>query len=168
MKTIDISKLKPNDILVCVGDSALANAILKATNGKFSHTAQVVKVNGKLMIFDAQEGGCMVRSFEFWKQEFNYDFRVFRNPKENVNDFSDWFLQFSGRKYDKKGLAIGLGKSLFKNLFKINSKMKEKYRNNGLFWCSELTMKPYVNNPEQYAPQNVYEWLIENKWVEIN
>ena len=45
--------------------------------------------------------------------------------------------------------------------------MKEKYRNNGLFWCSELTMKPYVKNPEQFTPQDVYEWLIDNANFEI-
>lgn len=159
--------LQPNDILVCVGHSALSKTILKATGGEWSHTAQVIKVNDDLMIFDAQEGGCMARTFDKWKHEFNYNYKVFRNPKQNIVDLSDWFLQFSGVKYDKKGLAVGLGKSFFKNLFNTNSRMKTKYRNNGLFWCSELTMKPYVQDPEQYAPQDVYEWLIKNKWYEI-
>lgn len=167
MKTIDEALLQPNDILICVGHSTLSKTILKATGGEWSHTAQVIKLNGKLYIFDAQEGGCMPRTFEKWKQDFDYDFVIYRR---NVSeDFSDWFMQFSGVKYDKKGLAIGLGKSLIKNIFKTQDKMKEKFRNNGLFWCSELTMKPYVSNPEQFSPQDVYDWVRRNKniWTEI-
>lgn len=167
MKTIDINLLQANDILICVGKSPLANTILKATGGQWSHTAQVIELNGIKYIFDAQEGGCMPRTFEQWKAEFNYEFVVFRKTQQR--DLSDWFMQFSGTKYDKKGLAVGLGKSFFKNLFNTDTKMKEKYRNNGLFWCSELTMKPYVDNPEQFAPQDVYEWVKRNKniWTEI-
>lgn len=159
--------IKENDILVCVGKGDLAKAILKATDGDWSHTAQIIKLNDILYIFDAQEGGCMPRPFEDWKKEFDYDFLVFRN-KECRIDLSNWFMQFSGTKYDKKGLAVGLVKSLIKNVFSTKAKMKEKYRNNGLFWCSELTMKPYVDNPEQYTPQDVYEWLIANKWILIS
>jgi hypothetical protein len=167
MKTIDVNLLQPNDILICVGSGALSKTILKATGGNWSHTAQVIKLNNKLYIFDAQEGGCMPRTFEKWKHDFEYEFRVFRR---NVSDdFSDWFMQFSGTKYDKKGLAVGLGKSFIKNLFNTDAQMKEKFRNNGLFWCSELTMKPYVDNPEQFTPQDVFDWVTRNKniWTEI-
>ena len=167
MKTIDVNKLQANDILICRGDRALSKAILKATGGEWSHTAQVIKLNGKPYIFDAQEGGCMARTFEKWKDDFDYDFVVFR--RNDANDFSDWFMQFSGVKYDKKGLVVGLGKAFIKNLFKTKDEMKEKYRNNGLFWCSELTMKPYVSNPEQYTPQDVYNFVKRNRnvWTEI-
>ena len=159
-------ELKKNDILVCVGRSALSKAILKATDGQYSHTAQVIELNGELFIFDAQEGGCMPRTIKQWEYDFDYDYVVFRHIQE-YRDLSMWFMQFSGVKYDKKGLAVGLFKSLVKNIFRTNDTMKEKYRNNGLFWCSELTMKPYVKNPEQFSPQDVYEWLIDNANFEI-
>ena len=167
MKVSNPELLEPSDILICVGSGALSKTILKATGGEWSHTAQVIKLNGKLYIFDAQEGGCMPRTFERWQREFEYDFRVFRRIPNK--DLSDWYMQFSGTKYDKKGLAVGLGKSFVKNLLKTNATMKEKFRNNGLFWCSELTMKPYVDNPEQFTPHDVFEWVTRNKnpWVEI-
>jgi len=161
-----MAELKANDILVCVGKSQLSKTILKATNGNYSHTAQVIELNGRLYIFDAQEGGCMPRLYDVWMREFDYEYVVFRNPNP-TNDLSDWFMQFSGVRYDKKGFAVGLGKSLIKNIFKTKDTMHERYRNNGLFWCSELTMKPYVNDPEQYAPQDVYDFLIRNKWLQI-
>ena len=159
-------KLQANDILVCVGKSQLAKTILKATDGQWSHTAQVIELNGTPYIFDAQEGGCMPRTLKQWQYDFNYMYLVFR-PINKGNDLSNWFMQFSGVKYDKKGLVVGLFKSLFKNIFNTKSTMKEKYRNNGLFWCSELTMKPYVANPEQFSPQDVYEWLINNPNFEL-
>jgi hypothetical protein len=167
MKTIDLNLLQPSDILICVGNSVLAKTILKATGGQWSHTAQVIELNGIKYIFDAQEGGCMPRTFDRWKREFDYEFKVFRRTP--TKDLSDWYMQFSGTRYDKKGLAVGLGKSLIKNVFSTKQQMKDKYRNNGLFWCSELTMKPYVDNPEQFTPQDVYEWVTRNKnlWVEI-
>jgi len=103
----------------------------------------------------------MPRTLKQWQYDFNYSYVVFRSIDKG-RDLSNWFMQFSGVKYDKKGLAVGLFKSLVKNIFNTKSTMKEKYRNNGLFWCSELTMKPYVANPEQFSPQDVYEWLIDN------
>jgi len=158
--------LQENDILICLGQSKLSKTILSATNGQWSHTAQVVKLNNELYVFDAQEGGCMPRTLKQWQYDFNYTYIVFRSIDKG-RDLSDWFMQFSGVKYDKKGLAVGLFKSLVKNIFKTKSTMKEKYRNNGLFWCSELTMKPYVKNPEQFTPQDVYEWLIDNANFQI-
>lgn len=167
MKTIDENLLQPSDILICVGSGTLSKAILNSTGGEWSHTAQVIELNGLKYIFDAQEGGCMPRTFEKWKHDFGYEFKVFRRVP--AKDLSDWFMQFSGTKYDKKGLGVGLIKSFIKNTFNTKSQMKEKFRNNGLFWCSELTMKPYVDNPEQFSPQDVYEWVKRNKniWVEI-
>lgn len=167
MKTIDVNRLEVGDILICRGDSMLSKTILKATGGEWSHTAQVIELNGIKYIFDAQEGGCMPRLFEVWQREFQYEFKVFRRYESK--DISDWFMKYSGVKYDKKGLAVGLGKSLIKNIFKTPQVMKEKFRNNGMFWCSELTMKPYVINPEQYSPQDVYDWCKRNKniWTEI-
>jgi hypothetical protein len=160
--------LKANDILICRGNSELSKTILKATDGEFSHTAQIIELNGLIYVFDAQKGGCMPRTFENWKREFNYTFEVYRNPKENQKDLSNWFMQFSGVKYDVKGLSIGLIKSFVKNTFNAKTQMKEKFRNNGLFWCSELSMKPYVMNPEQFSPQDVFEWLVFNKWKKID
>lgn len=173
MKTIDINKLRAGDILVCKGSSTLSKTILKSTKGVYSHTAQVIELNNKLYIIDAQEGGFIPRTFEYWRHTFDYDFRVFRNPTPTMNaiDISNWFMQFSGVPYDKKGLAVGLGKSIMKNSwFKFllsDEKMAEHYRNNGMFWCSESSVKLYVNDSEQYTPQKVYEWLLEKKWIEI-
>ena len=62
-------ELKKNDILVCVGRSALSKTILKATDGQWSHTAQVIELNGELFIFDAQEGGCMPRTIKQWEYD---------------------------------------------------------------------------------------------------
>ena len=158
--------LKAGDILVCRGNSKLSKTIMSATKGEFSHTAQVISLNGILYIFDAQKGGCMARTFKEWKRKYNYDFEVFRSRREIPKYYSDHMMLYSGVEYDKKGLAVGLFKSLFLKLFK-RKEMSEKYRNNGLFWCSELTMKFHVLNPEQYTPQKVYEWLIANNWIKV-
>lgn len=170
MRNIAKHKLKANDILICTGEGEVSKAILKATKGTYSHTAQIIELTfegkNEIFVFDAQKGGCIPRTFDEWIRTFNYEFRVFRNPNER-NNLSRWFMQFSGVEYDFKGLTVGLIKSFLKNTFKTKAQMKKEFRNNGLFWCSELTMKPYVQDPEQYAPQDVFEWLVSNNWKEI-
>ena len=173
MKTISVNRLRAGDILLCVGDSETAKTILKSTGGKFSHTAVVVEINGILYVFDAQLKGCKPMLLDNWIRKWEYEFRVFRNPNPKISDvaLSNWYLQFSGVDYDVKGFSVGIVKSFLINSklsFLVSNKtMHEKYKNNGLFWCSELTMKLYVEDAHQYTPQNVFDWVQKNNWYEI-
>lgn len=173
MKTIEVSRLRSGDILVCTSESDLGKTIMKATGGEFSHTAVIVEINGILYVFDAQLKGCKPMLLKHWIDKWGYDFRVFRNPNPKASDIdlSNWYLQFSGVDYDVKGFSVGIIKSFLVNSklrFLVSDKtMNEKYRNNGLFWCSELTMKFYVKDAHEYTPQKVYEWIKKNNWYEI-
>lgn len=150
--------IETGDIAICRGKSALSKTIMKATDSTWSHTAQFIWLNNILYIFDAQANGVSLRKFEYWDSLYKYEFEIFR-PDKVVKNYADYMLQFSGVPYDVKGLSVGLFKSLLIKLFKKKD-MANKYRNNGLFWCSELTMKPYVTNPEDYTPQKVYDYVI--------
>lgn len=160
------AKYTTGDIIICRGHSSLSQMIMKATKSNYSHTAQFIWIDNVLYVFDAQSNGSGLRKFEYWDSIYKYDFEVYR-PKSIMGNYVDFMLQFSGVPYDKKGLAVGLFKSLLIKLLKRKD-MADKYRNNGLFWCSELTMKPYVTNPEDYTPQKVYDFCIENNFELIN
>lgn len=136
-----------------------------ATKSRFSHTAQIIILNGIPYVFDAQNNGVCLRTVGYWKHTYNYDFKTFR-PTELLSNYEQFMLGFAGVPYDRKGLVVGLFKSLLIKLLKRKD-MNDKFRNNGLFWCSELTMKPYVANPEDYTPQKVYDYCIENRFQEI-
>lgn len=158
-----IKKYITGDILICRGKRALSKTIMTATDSDWSHTAQIIVLDSKVYLFDAQSNGCCLRTFEYWCNKYDYEFKVVR-PNIIREDYVSYMLQFSGVEYDKKGLAVGLFKSILNKVFGLfkSKDMKNKYRNNGKFWCSELTMKPYVTNPEDYSPNDVDLFFNEN------
>ena len=105
---MDKTLIKTGDVAFCVGKSELSKAILKSTNGKFSHTAQFFWLNEELYVIDAQENGVCPRKFDYWSKLYDYTFEVYRNPNP-INEMF-WInkaMSYSGVPYDKKGLAIG-------------------------------------------------------------
>jgi hypothetical protein len=154
------------DILICSGKSTLSKTIMNATKSNFSHTAQIIILNGIPYVFDAQKNGVCLRTIGYWKHTYQYEIITFR-PTRLIENYEQFMLGFAGVPYDKKGLIVGLFKSLLINLFKRKD-MNDKFRNNGLFWCSELTMKPYVENPEDYTPQKVFDYCVQQNFEKIN
>lgn len=168
MNTLDISKIQTGDTGLCEGTSELAKTIQHSTNSKFSHTCQFFWLHGVLYVIDAQKDGVSPQTYKSWQREYGYKVTIYRNP--NCLAENRWIsnaMQYSRVKYDKKGLIVGLIKS--KTLWFWKKKdMDDKYRNNGLFWCSEYTMKLIgVENPEDYSPQGVYEYCLKNNFLKI-
>lgn len=159
MKTIDISLIKTGDVGLCIGKSLISKTIQKATDSIYSHTTQFVWVDGTLFVIEAQAEGVVMCTFDQWQRKYNYEFVVYRNP--NCIPAERWrrnAMQYLGVKYDKKGLAIGLFASVLKR-----TNMADKYRNNGAFWCSELTAKlQQIECPEDYSPKLIAEYCVKN------
>lgn len=159
---------RTGDIGFAIGHSELSNTILKATKSKFSHTFQFIYLNHVLCVFDAQIEGCYPMEFENWKAKFGYDFVVLTRP-ENVaiGDFSNNCINYFGLKYDVKGLATGLFKSFTLKFWKKKD-MNDKFRNNGKFWCFELTARLlHFPNPEDWTGEQIYDELISKKWLKL-
>lgn len=166
-----ITNIKTGAVGVCWANREISEVIKFSTNSKFSHTCQFFWWNGILYVIDAQDRGFIPVTFENWKNKWKYEMIVF-NPPYPIDE-KQWCINamnYSGVQYDKKGLAVGLFRSLInrgKEIFGLetNKDMKDKYRNNGLFWCSEATMRLIgAANPEDYSPQDVYDYLINNNW----
>lgn len=159
MKTIDKSLIKTGDIGLCIGTSGLSQTIQKATSSIYSHTTNFIWCDGVLYVLEAQADGVVMYTFEVWQRKYNYEFVVYRNtnclPEER---FRRNAMQYLGVKYDKKGLAVGLLASFLKR-----KDMAEKYRNNGMFWCSELTAKLHqILNSEDFSPKLIGEFSVKN------
>jgi len=155
-------KFKTGDVLICKGKGALSKIIKGITKSEWSHTAQILIINNKVYVIDAQKEGILLRKFDFWCEEFDYQFEVYRETKEGINEsyFIDNALQYSGVNYDFKGLSFGLLRTLL-----CYKEMPNKFRNNGSFWCSEYTMKLQgVQDPEEYSPERVRQYLIQNNF----
>jgi hypothetical protein len=154
-------ELKTGDILICRGKGELSKIIKKVTKSDWSHTAQILIINKIAYVIDAQKEGVLLRKFEFWLHEFEYKYEVYRDPFP-ISElyYIDNALQYSGLNYDFKGLGSGLLRTLL-----CYKEMPNKYRNNGKFWCSEYTMKLQgVEDPEEYSPDRVRNYLIQNNF----
>lgn len=150
-------KLKHGDVLICKGKRPLSKAIGKASKSEATHTAVVLELKGSLFAFDAQASGCYTILFDQWEKRWDYDYLVFRPNIVNPDTFTKRAFAYFGRAYDKKHLLFGFWRKL---LFKKD--VKDKYRLNGKFICSELTMKLATNeiNAEDYTPGDVLNYFL--------
>lgn len=172
---MNISNIKTGDYGICKADRAVSKTIKFSTGSEFSHTTQFYWMYGVLYVIEAQDDGIVVLTFDAWRRKYNYEVEIFRDPFHPVNE-SMWITHakhYLGVAYDRKGLAVGLFRSIVARVKKFlslkpNTDMNDKYRNNGKFWCSEYTAKLIgVRNPEDYSPQNIYDYFKRNNWIKI-
>lgn len=157
------SDYKCGDILFCSSKRAMSKTILKAIKGNYSHTAQVIEINEKLYVIDAQAGGIMPRRLEHWESEFKYKVDVLRPTTIDKKEWTNKALWYCGIKYDKKHLLIGLFKSLL-GAKKINS----RFRNNGKFVCFEYTAKLLgMWEAEQQTAEKIYSHLLTKNFKRL-
>jgi hypothetical protein len=155
---------KDGDILICRGKSELSEAIMLATRSNWSHTAQVMYINGILCVVDAQKEGFFPRRFDMWDLEFRYDFEVYRSKTLfDINDYHEIIAEMLGANYSYKHLAIGFWRKLI-----LGKEVKKKFGNDNKYVCGEATMTFLkrlgfnVANPENYTPNDVRDWCIAN------
>lgn len=172
---LDISNINTGDYGVCKADRAVSETIKFSTGSEFSHTTQFYWYFGVLYVIEAQEYGIVELTYDAWRRKYNYEVEIFRNPTLSINE-EMWVTRakhYLGVPYDRKGLAVGLARSIVERIKKFfslkpNTDMNDKYRNNGKFWCSEYTAKLIgIHNPEDYSPQNIYDYFKRNNWIKI-
>lgn len=164
---MDLIGLKNGDVLICFGKGEVAKGIGTATGHDETHTGQVVELNGEICVFDAQKEGAFPRQLKNWQAEFKYDFEVYRyNSGFNNKLFGKACIQLFGLDYGVKHLALGF----WGKLFGLRKDVKTKYANDGKVICTELTMRlmwvfgKKVNDPQNYTPAEVKEYLLKNNF----
>jgi len=152
---------RSGDIGFAIGKSELSKTIT-AVAGKFSHTFQFIEIGGVLCVFDAQIEGCYPMEFGNWMNKFGYEIVVLRSLKTDPN-FTRNCVHYFGIKYDVKGLGVGL----FRSLLRCKN-MHEKFRDNGKFWCFELTARLlHFPCPENWNGEQIYAQLIKKGYKKV-
>ena len=137
MKTnVEEKDLKSGDLLICSTNRLLGRMIKKVSKSKYSHTAQVIKAYGEILVIEAQREGVNVINFETWRKKYNYNYLVARPDKTVVKDTT---------------------------LFARNALSKTALRNydiKALF----IDFPIYIYTGTWRGPKNEAEALMENKW----
>lgn len=73
-------------VLFCRRNTFVSKAIRKLTKSDYSHVALLMDVWGRKMVIDAQANGVNLKSFEGWKNKYQYEYIeipvVTTEPKE--------------------------------------------------------------------------------------
>ena len=129
-------ELKTGYILHCSGKSLLSRLIMRFTKGKFSHTAIVLEIGGKVCVVGAQNNGVNIREFKEWQNEFKYKYSVSIPIYQafNKEEIANKILSKVGvTKYDYFSLLIAQPFYLLTRKWIGNKKNAAKK-----FYCSEF------------------------------
>jgi hypothetical protein len=158
------TNLKPGDILFCTGYSFLSKAIMRTTKSKFSHVALYMEVWGIPFVIDAQKDGIQFRMFDQWCDHYGYDIRAFRS-QEPINE-----KELSLRAATKAGFtAYDFPSLLLRHPIQmLTGKWQDKKNTEKIMTCSEFVSWVYaIHRSYRMSPQDLYEWCLLHKFVEI-
>ena len=158
-------ELKGGDILHCSGNRLISRLIKRFTKSKFSHTAYVVEIWGKIYIIDSQRDGTNPRPLEAWLKKFQYDVIVARKPatpSERKVEYIRAFDKSGNTGYDLVTLFI---RQPWKILTGKWAKWLEEKDPEEKMVCSEFVMwvKEVYGN-ERYTPQMAFDWTEANNY----
>lgn len=166
---ISKDQLQEFDLLFCVRDTALSEAITTVTASEFSHVGHVRVKAGKVAVVDAQADGYSAKRWEDWVARYDYRFIVMRLPYvtgDKVVELDAREHLLLGKEYDRKGLLVDQPKKqITKLLNRFRRKQKEasaKQRNaEAALYCSEAEATLYGAPRTDLSPQEFLEWIID-------
>ena len=156
-----MKQIKDGDILHCKSNSVLSKLIRYFTKGRYSHTALVISLEGILFIVDSQHDGTRIRTFEAWKNTYNYKYKISRplDPKQKLLQEVKEYINTS----------YGYG-DMLRHLFLsytgiwLGSKRESKH-----LICSEFVMRIYgMKDAYRANPTDAYIWCLENDFKTFN
>lgn len=166
---ISKDQLQEFDLLFCVRDTPLSEAIRTVSASEFSHVGHVRVKAGKVAVVDAQADGYSAKRWEDWVAKYDYKFIVMRLPNmtaERIAELDAREHLLLGKEYDVKGLVIDQPKKqIVKFLNKFRRKQKEasaKQRNaEARLYCSEAEATLFGAPHTDLTPQELLEWTID-------
>jgi uncharacterized protein YycO len=158
---MNLTKLKPGDILHCSGKKKLAKIIKAFTKSQFSHTALFIEIWGQPYIIDAQIDGVNLRPWNEWADKYKYDFVVHRSANEiDTKALSMRALTKVGHTgYDFESLLFKQPIELFTNTWQQKKNEQER------MYCSEFVAWVYgVERSYRFSPEDMYNWCLINNF----
>lgn len=100
--------LRTGDILVCSANRIISRAIKWFSKSEFSHTAQVIRAYGEILVVEAQMNGVHVLDYNSWVKKYGYKYytiRADRDLSESPSDFAKKALSKTAQNnYDIKAI----------------------------------------------------------------
>lgn len=158
MLVMDIkSNLKTGDVLHCQGHKLLARTIRKVIKSRLSHTAIVIRMEGRLFVADSQREGVNLRSFDEWQRKYKYKFFVSRfgcssSIIEEKFMRERMFKTLGIIKYDYASLLI------HQPIYLLTGKWprKKPHKENKRFYCSQFVAYVLgIENSHLFSPQDL-------------
>jgi hypothetical protein len=155
-------ELKSCDILHCTRKGVLSSIIRWATKSKYSHTAMVIEIWGKLFIIDSQKDGTNVRPLEEWLKDYKYQIIVARGKisKTRARELSMRAISKSGHTgYDFITLLFRAPWGILTGKWLKDKRPSEKTT------CSEFIMWTFEQPDfDRASPQAVYDFTEANNY----
>jgi len=166
-ENISEKDLRTGDLLICRSNRLLAKMIKAVSKSKYSHTAQVIKVHGQILVVEAQREGVNVINFETWKAKYNYTYLTVRPDDtivEHYAKFARRALSKTGLKnYDIKALFFDFPLYIYTGTWR-GPKTEDEALKEGKWNCSTYTAWIYgFKKWWQFSPQDVFESCKESK-----
>ena len=167
IQKLTTKQLKHGDVLHCWSGSWLSRTIRRVTGGGISHTAIVIKLNGTVVIADAQANGVNLRSLQEWQKKYNYEYTIHRR----LDRSAEWLNSIDNRVMQKIGVTpydfAGLIHQLVYNVCGWwVGRRKEKAE--ARMYCSEFIA--WVLQIDRYwklSPAQLYEVLENSNEYEL-
>lgn len=165
---ISKEQLQEFDLLFCVRDTVLSQAIRTVSASEFSHVGHVRVKAGKVTVVDAQADGYSAKRWEDWVAKYDYKFIVMRLPNmtaERITELDAREHLLLGKEYDFKGLLVDQPKkqiTKFLNKFRKDKEASAKQKNaDRVLYCSEAEATLYGSPDTALSPQEFLEWIID-------
>lgn len=142
----------------CIGKRFTSKLIKFVTGGKFTHTAILFKINNELFIIEMQKKGCEVKTFENWKNQYNYTFEITFN-EVNKTTLSDLLSYSSVKGYDFENFIFKQPiKAIKECILGKKAEVKADKNEDDRYICSEFVAHVYGwKNSQSFTPQNIYD-----------
>jgi hypothetical protein len=152
-------------VLICYGTSTISKLISLFTRSKITHTGFKVVLGGKVFVAESQNNGFQLKTYETWKEQFNYTFEEFEVPEIYQNVELNIYDHLSKVPYDFRLFVFRFPKHIISKIWGNKKKIDAVKNESKREICSESVSHCLGwDNPHTYLPIDVYNRVILENW----